>query len=185
MAKQKASEIRKDIALPEGVTAAVSGKKIDLKGPKGELSREFRFKGVEFSQEGDTVTVSTKDPSKREKRLVGTAAAHLKNMVKGVTDGHQYKLKICAGHFPMNVATSGNELSVKNFFGEKVPRVLKIREGATVTVEGDTITVESASKELAGLVSAEIEQLTKRGNFDGRIFQDGIYITNKDGKELA
>lgn len=184
MAKQKAAEIRKDIMLPEGTTAIVSGRNVTLTGPKGELSREFRFRNISLSQEGNTITVSTRDPTKREKRLVGTAAAHIRNMVTGVTEGHRYTLKICAGHFPMNVAVSGEQLSVKNFFGEKVPRVLNIRKGAAVSIEGDVITVESASKELAGQVSAEIEQLTKRASFDGRIFQDGIYITNKDGKAI-
>ncbi|MDP6647875.1 MAG: 50S ribosomal protein L6, partial [Candidatus Woesearchaeota archaeon] len=62
--------------------------------------------------------------------------------------------------------------------------VLQIKEGATVKVEGDLINVTSTNKETAGQVSADIEQLTRRPGYDKRIFQDGIYIINKDGKEL-
>jgi large subunit ribosomal protein L6 len=84
----------------------------------------------------------------------------------------------------MNVNVINNNLVVKNFFGEKVPRVLQLKNGAEVKVEGDLIHVTSSNKEIAGQVSADIEQLTRRPGYDTRIFQDGIYIVNKDGKEL-
>ena len=85
----------------------------------------------------------------------------------------------------MNVSISNNELIVKNFLGEKVPRTLKIKEGTTVKVEGDNIIVESTNKEIAGQVSADIEQLTRRTGYYSRIFHDGIYMINKDGKEIS
>ena len=61
---------------------------------------------------------------------------------------------------------------------------LEIKEGAEVKIEGDIITVESCSKETAGQTAADIEKLTKITNRDLRIFQDGIYITEKDGKPI-
>ena len=91
---------------------------------------------------------------------------------------------ICSGHFPMNVNVANNKLTVKNLLGEKVPRVLQLKEGADVKVEGDIIYVTSINKEIAGQVSADIEQLTRRPGYDGRVFQDGIYLINRDGKEL-
>ena len=51
-------------------------------------------------------------------------------------------------------------------------------------VEGDNVSVESPDKELAGTTASDIEQLTRRPNFDTRIFQDGIFITSKAGKEI-
>ena len=105
-------------------------------------------------------------------------------MIKGSNEGHVYELKICSGHFPMNVSIQGKELVVKNFIGEKFPRRLKIQEGVIVKIEGEKITVEHTSKEIAGQSAANIEQLTRRPNFDSRIFQDGIYITVKDGKQI-
>jgi len=51
-------------------------------------------------------------------------------MIRGVTEGYTYKLKICSGHFPMNVSLKGDVLEIKNFIGESVPRKLKIKEGS-------------------------------------------------------
>ena len=84
----------------------------------------------------------------------------------------------------MNVSIAGNKFVVKNFLGEKVPRVLQLKQGAEVKIEGDIIHILSPNKETAGQVSADIEQLTRRPGYDSRIFQDGIYIINKDGKQL-
>jgi len=53
-------------------------------------------------------------------------------MIKGSSQNHVYTMKICSGHFPMNVSVSNNKLSVKNFFGEKVPRVLQLKSGVDV-----------------------------------------------------
>ena len=84
----------------------------------------------------------------------------------------------------MNVSINNEELIVKNFLGEKAPRILKIKPGVTAKVEGSDIIIESTNKELAGQAAADIEQLTRITNKDRRIFQDGIYITEKDGKKI-
>src|SRR3989338_3940685 len=105
-------------------------------------------------------------------------------MIKGANEAHQYVLKICSGHFPMTVSINKNELVIKNFFGEKHPRILKIKEGANVKLDGDNINIESLNKEIAGQVAADIEAMTKRAQFDRRIFQDGIYLILKDGEEV-
>ena len=85
----------------------------------------------------------------------------------------------------MNVALNGNVLSVSNFLGEKTPRELTIEDGVEVKVEGDQIVVTSNQKELAAQTAANIERLTRVRGKDLRIFQDGIYITEKDGKPIA
>src|SRR3989338_2299349 len=111
--------------------------------------------------------------------------AHVRNLVRGADEGHVYKLKICASHFPMTVQVAGSQLVIKNFLGEKFPRTLALKEGATVKVDGQIITVESANKETAGTVASDIEKLTRRPGFDPRVFQDGIYMILKDGKGVA
>ena len=116
--------------------------------------------------------------------MVQTFTAHIKNLVKGVTEGHMYKLKICSGHFPMNVSVTGNEFIVKNFIGEKVPRKVELVKGTTVKVEGSDVIIEGIDREKTGMMAARIEQMTRRPGFDTRIFQDGIYIVEKDGKEI-
>lgn len=175
-------ELKENVKIPEGVQVEASNSNVKVKGPKGELERDFRFQKIKTKVEGNKIIITAKDATKKEKTQAGTVKAHLKNMVKGVSEGHVYKLKICSGHFPMNVTVSGDAFSVKNFLGEKVPRKLKIKEGATVKVEGTDVSVESIDIEKAGQVAADIEQLTRITNRDIRIFQDGIYIVEKSGK---
>ena len=126
----------------------------------------------------------SKSASKKEKAVVLAYKSHILNSVGGCKKPYVYKLKICSGHFPMNVSVQGREFMVKNFLGEKFPRKLHLKENVDVKVDGEIITVESNYKERAGQTAADIEQLTKIRGRDLRIFQDGIWIINKDGKEL-
>ncbi len=126
----------------------------------------------------------SKNATKKQKTMMGTFRAHVRNMISGVLKLHYYKLKICSGHFPMNVAVKGNEFIVKNFLGEKVPRIIKIPESVSVKVDGDIVLIESPSKELAGQCATLIEQMTRITNRDRRIFMDGIWMIDQDGNEI-
>ena len=174
----------KEIELPDNVSALLDKRILSIKGPKTEVKKEFNQPNVMIKIENKKIVLASKSGTKRGKKIIGTITAHIKNMIKGSLQSYIYTLKICSGHFPMNVGISNNKLIVKNFFGEKVPRVLQLREDAEVKIEGDLIYVTSPDKEIAGQVSADIEQLTRRPGYDTRIFQDGIYLVNRDGKEL-
>ena len=177
-------ELKEELEIPQGVTATVNGTMITVKGPKGEHSRNVGTKRIVISLTGNKVVLATKQATKNDKRLLETSRAHIKNLLRGVKDGHVYKLKICSGHFPMSVALKGDHLEVKNFIGENVPRNLKLKPGCKVSVSGTEIVVESSNKEIAGSQAAAIELLTRRPGFDTRVFQDGIYIVEKDGKKI-
>ena len=176
--------IKKEVGLPEGVTAVFHNQELIIKGPQGESKKEMKYNKLSIKIENNKIILESDNSTKKSKKMIGTFVAHAKNMVRGSKENHNYTLKVCSGHFPMNVSVSGSKLIVKNFLGEKVPRVLKLMEGATIKVDGSIIHITSPSKEIAGQVSADIEQLTRRPGFDTRVFQDGIYIINKDGKEL-
>ncbi|MCC7575073.1 50S ribosomal protein L6 [Candidatus Woesearchaeota archaeon] len=171
--------------IPEGCTFTHNKKEMIIRGPKGEITRKLPDKKIILETKNDELILTYKNASKREKRMIFTTRSHLRNMFKGVQEGFIYKLKICSGHFPMNVSLKNNVLEIKNFIGEKVPRTLTIKQGADVKINGDEIIVESINKEIAGQTAGSIEKLTKRPGFDKRIFQDGIYITEKDGKKLS
>ena len=177
-------KITKDIDLQDTVSAFVNGQVLLIKGPKGEVNREIKQRNISIRIDNKKIVLESERGTKKDKKMIGSLTAHVKNMIRGSLQNHVYTLKICSGHFPMNVSVSNNKLNVKNFLGEKVPRVLQLKHGADVKVDGDLIYVTSANKEIAGQISADIEQLTRRPGFDTRIFQDGIYIINKDGKEL-
>ncbi|MFP4567975.1 MAG: 50S ribosomal protein L6 [Candidatus Woesearchaeota archaeon] len=181
----KQEKLSETIKVPEGCTFTSSKEAMTVKGSKGELSRPLPDKRLVVELSGSELNLTYNNATKREKRMLFTTRAHIRNMFKGVSDGFAYKLKICSGHFPMNVAVKGDVFEIKNFIGEKVPRTLKIKQGVTVKINGDEVVVESLNKELAGQMAGSIEKLTKRPNFDKRIFQDGIYIVEKDGKKLS
>ncbi len=187
MTKDKSSrkeKLTQEIELPQSVSASVEGQLLAVKGPKGEAKRMMKQHSISIKVATNKIFLESKKNTKEDKKIINSLTAHVRNMIRGTMQNHGYILKICSGHFPMNVGVSGNKLIVKNFLGEKVPRVLHLKEGADVKIEGELIHVTSTSKETAGQVSADIEQLTRRPGYDTRIFQDGIYVINKDGKEL-
>ncbi|MBN1645045.1 50S ribosomal protein L6 [Candidatus Woesearchaeota archaeon] len=172
------------IEIPEGVSVFFD-EFVTVKGPKGEAKKKLFNPFLSIKQEGKDIVISAKKATKREKKLIFTFRAHLKNMIKGVVDPWIYKMKICTGHFPMNVSMQGNKLVVKNFLGEKVPRTLEIKQGVKVAVQDKDVIVESFDKDLAGNVASDIELLLTVKGRDLRKFQDGIYIVSKAGKEVA
>jgi large subunit ribosomal protein L6 len=170
--------------LPSGVTATTANGVVTVKGPKGEVAKNMKDPMVKIKVDGNSVSISAATDTKRQKRVINTFSAHLKNMIQGVQQPYQYRLKVCSGHFPMNVSIQGEIFTVKNFLGEKSPRAMKLKKGVTVKVEGDQIVVESCDKDLAGQQASDIELLTAKSNRDLRVFQDGIYMTEKAGKKI-
>lgn len=171
--------IVKEVAIKDGVKAHLAGAVLKVKGPKGEVSRDFLHSKVKVSIEENKIIIKAENGTKREKTIVGAFFSHIKNMVNGVQEPFVYKLKICSGHFPMSVSLQGDELVIKNFLGEAVPRRVKLIKGAEVKVSGEEITISSSDKELAGQNAAKIESLCRITNRDRRIFQDGCYIIEK------
>ena len=161
---------------------SVEGGTVKVKGPKGEVARRMLAHGVTIKSEGTALKLDTKKATKREKKMLYTYRAHIRNMIRGVQQPWVYKLKICSGHFPMTVAVAGNKFAIKNFLGEKVPRECSLPAGVDVKVAGQEITVTSVDRELAGQAAGLLELLTFKPNKDQRTFQDGIYITEKPGK---
>lgn len=176
--------IKEEIQIPEGIQVSVEGTTIKVKKGDVELEKKFVTTNITFKQADNKIQLTTKKSKKYDRKMTYTAIAHIKNMLKGVSEKHVYKLKICSGHFPMNVAVSGDKFTIKNFLGEAVPRTIKILPGVSVKINGTEVLVESNNLELAGQTAANIETLTKIKGRDSRIFQDGIYIVEKDGDVL-
>lgn len=175
-------QLTEELDIPQGINVTAKQGTFHIKGPKGEVTRVLHSPRIESKVEGSTIVFNSKGATQREKKLVMTYIAHLKTAFKGTTKGHTYKLKVCSSHFPMTVALKGSQLEIKNYFGEQTPRHVTIPQGVTCKVSGAEIVLEGASKELTGQTAATIELSTKRPGFDKRIFQDGIFITEKDGE---
>ncbi len=177
-------DLFKTIEIPEGVEVNVKGGVVSVKGSEGELKREFNVMKLELKKEGNSVVVGSKKATKTEKKNMNTIAAHIENLIKGVQEKFEYKLKVCFSHFPISVEVEGKEATIKNFLGEKIARHSKILEGVDVDVQKNIITVTGNDKELTGQTAANFEKATRISLKDRRIFQDGIFITHKPGRVM-
>jgi large subunit ribosomal protein L6 len=177
-------ELFKQVKIPEGAEVEIAGAMFIVKGPEGENRREFDLEKIEIKQEGDIITVGNKNGSKKDKRRINTIAAHIKNMIDGVLKKFEYKLKVCFSHFPMTVEIKEDEILIKNFLGEKIPRKVIMPKNVEIELNKSDITLKSINKELVGQAAANFETATKIRSRDRRRFQDGIFITNKAGEEI-
>jgi len=177
-------EIFQTIEIPSGVEISVDGNLVTVKGPQGEVKKKMNLAGLEAKAEGSRFTVGCKAATKKEKKMINTIEAHVNNMIKGVQEKFEYQLKICFSHFPITAEVKGREMIIKNFLGERSDRRTKLPEGAEVKVNKEIVTVTSTDKEIAGQAAANIERATKIRKRDRRVFQDGIFIINKAGKEI-
>jgi large subunit ribosomal protein L6 len=173
-----------EIEVPEGVNASLEENILKVTGSQGEVSRDFKLGRNQLKVEGNKIIFSNKKGTKTDKRMMNTITAHIKNMIKGVQEKFEYKVKICFGHFPFTVKQDGNKVIVKNFLGEKIDRIVSIPEGTELDMGKEIITIKSVDKEIAGQAAANFEAATRIKGRDKRIFQDGIYIIDKAGKEM-
>lgn len=181
-------EIKEEIEIPDDVEVEVHGegrnREVIVKGKLGEIRRVLDYHNVLISTEGKKVILKSILPKRRDKAMLGTYSSHLRNMIKGVTEGFTYEMKLVYSHFPVTVKVEGDQVIIENFLGEKSPRKAKILDGVKVSVKGDTILVEGIDKEKVGQTAANIEQATRIVGLDHRVFQDGIYIVRKGEKVL-
>lgn len=173
----------KRIEIPDDVKVEVSGNKVKVVGGKGTVNREF--KGVfgikiALADDGKSVTVSSESDDRNKKAIIGSIIAHVRNMIHGVTEGYAAKLRIVYSHFPFTIKVEGDKILIQNFIGEKTSRVAKIIGNDTkIEVKGPDITVTGTDIEAVGQTAANMEIATKIKHHDPKVFQDGIYITEK------
>ena len=175
----RAIETVTTIEIPEGVDGTLEGRIVTIKGEKGELVRDFSHAPIKIQLEGKTVTVQASWPRKKEAALVGTVCSHIQNMIKGVTTGFTYKMKIVFSHFPITVKIEGKTLTIQNFTGERNPRKAKIMGDTKVKIKGDDIIVQGINLEDVSQTAANIQNATKIRRKDPRVFLDGIYVYEK------
>ena len=168
------------VEIPEELDLKLDGRRVTVSGGKGEVVRDFSHTRLEMALEGNQLRVWAVNPKKRESSLVNTISTHVRNMIKGVTEGFTYKLKIVFVHFPMTVRVQGRKVMIQNFLGERRPREADIMGSARVSVKGDDVIVEGVDIEDVGQTAANIQRATKIRRKDLRKFLDGIYVYSKE-----
>ena len=177
-------DLERVIEIPEGVEVSINRDEVTVKGNDKELKREFSLPGISMKIEDKKLKIFAKKATKRESKKMGTAWAHVKNMIAGVQEEFVYKLEIANVHFPMSVKVEGDIVVVKSFLGETTERIAKIVPNVVVEIKGNEIEVKSAEIEAAGQTAANLEKATRLTGRDRRIFQDGIFITEKPWRKI-
>ncbi len=172
--------VENTIEVPEEVNLTLDGHKVAVTGTNGTVTRDFGHTKLNLSYQDNTLRIWAENPRKKQASLVNTIKSHVNNMIKGVTEGFTYKLKIVFIHFPMTINVQSNKVVINNFVGERSARIAKIIGGVKVNVEGDDIIVTGNDIEMVAQTAANIQEATRIRNKDLRKFLDGIYVYHKE-----
>ena len=169
----------KVIVLPAGVEITNNDNVVTVKGPKGELTREFS-KDIEIRVEGTEVTLHRPNDSKEMKTIHGTTRALLNNMVTGVSEGFKKELEMRGVGYRAQLQGSKLVLAV----GKSHPDEVEAPEGITFELPNPTtIVVSGISKEVVGQTAAYVRSLRSPEPYKGKgIKYSDEVIRRKEGK---
>ncbi|HWA55701.1 MAG TPA: 50S ribosomal protein L6 [Gemmatimonadales bacterium] len=173
---------KKPVAVPKGVTVAVDGHHVSVKGPKGELKRTFHPE-ISIALAGEQVTVGRPSDEARHKALHGLTRTLIQNMVDGVAKGYTRTLEIQGVGYKAEAKGNGLQLAL----GFSHPVQYPAPAGIKFTVDNNTIVrIEGPDKELVGQVAAEIRSLRKPEPYKGKgVRYQGEAVRRKAGKTGA
>jgi large subunit ribosomal protein L6 len=175
---------RKPIPVPKGVTVQVAADKLQVKGPKGQLTTPVP-RGVAFKLENNELVASRVGDEGPQRALHGLARALANNAVKGVTEGFSKELDIVGVGY--KAALEGkNKLVLALGFSH--PVVYMVPEGISVVVDGKTnrVTITGIDRQKVGQVAAEIRQLRRPDPYKQKgIRYVGEVLKKKAGKAGA
>lgn len=112
--------------IPDGIEIKIKAKIIEVTGPRGTLTRNFKHLNLDFmlitDEEGKKkLKVDAWFGSRKTTAAIRTALSHVSNLIIGVTQGFRYKMRFVYAHFPINASITNNNKSIeiRNFLGEK------------------------------------------------------------------
>ena len=171
---------KRPVTIPSGVTAAVDGQTVKMKGPKGQLQFVVH-NDVEVKLDKNVVTVNPRVETNRARALYGTARAQIQNLVEGVTKGFEKKLEITGVGY--RAAMQGKNLQLALGYSHDV--VYAIPEGIQIAVPKPTeITITGSDIQRVGQVAAEIRAYRPPEPYKGKgVKYAGEFIFRKEGKK--
>lgn len=172
------------VVVPSGVEVTLTGNRIKVKGPKGELEMDFDPSiGVTKTEEGIRVKRSSDEPSVRS--LHGLTRALIANMIMGVSSGFEKRLEIIGVGYRAQV--SGKKLTLNLGFSHPVE--LAIPEGLTAEMDKEaknTLVISGIDKQLVGQFAANVRSFRRPEPYKGKgIRYVDEYVPRKAGKSAA
>ena len=171
------------IAIPEGVTVAINGNTVTVKGKLGELSQEVDTRITVKEEEGQLVVERPSD-SKADRAKHGLYRALINNMCEGVSKGFTKELELIGVGY--RASNQGQVLDLALGFSHNIimdiaPEV-KVE---TISEKGKNpiVKLTSFDKQLVGQVAAKIRSFRKPEPYKGKgIKFVGEEIRRKAGK---
>jgi large subunit ribosomal protein L6 len=173
---------KRPVSLPKGVTVQVTGGAIQVKGPKGELSRKL-VETVEVTADAASVSVVSSAPGRDASRLQGLYRALVASMVKGTSEGYVRELELRGTGY--RVELKGNVLHFALGFSHPIAFELPKSLTATVPAEskGTQLILSSPDKELIGQTAATIRGFRPPEPYGGKgVRYKGEHVREKAGK---
>jgi large subunit ribosomal protein L6 len=173
---------KRPVDLPKGVTATIAKGALDVKGPKGQLSRPLA-PTVAIKLEGTQLHVTSDAPGRDASRLQGLMRALAASMVKGVAEGYERILELKGTGY--RVELKGTTLHFALGFSH--PVVFPVPKGLTATIPGDSkgtvLVLNGADKELIGQTAAKIRGFRPPEPYKGKgVRYRGERVREKAGK---
>ncbi len=171
------------INVPDGVTVAVNGNEVTVKGKLGELSQTLSD-AIEVKQEGAELSVTRKNEEKQTRADHGLHRALIANMVAGVSTGWSKKLELVGVGY--RAQSQGQKLDLALGYSHnilfEVPKEVKV-ETTSEKGKNPIVTLTSHDKQLIGMVAAKIRSFRKPEPYKGKgVRFVGEYIRRKAGK---
>ncbi len=168
------------VELPKGVEFSQQGNVVTIKGARGSLSLELNSE-VELSQEDNVLQVAPRSGSRFATAIAGTMRSLLANMAEGVSAGFERKLELVGVGY--RAQAQGKKLSLTLGFSHAIEHV--IPEGVEVETPSQTeIVIRGADKQKVGQVAAEIRRYRPPEPYKGKgVRYAGERVVIKEAKK--
>lgn len=177
------------IPIPDSVKVAFTDSEVQVEGPKGALNWIVP-QGINANIEENVITITRSTDEKKQKALHGLARSLIANMVTGVSEGFEKKLRVVGTGYRAEVNRQ-NVLTLDVGYSHSVTYTPP--EGITLTVEPPEnidgqahipIIVSGVDKQVVGQVAASIRQIKKPETYKPSkgIRYDGERVRDKEGK---
>jgi large subunit ribosomal protein L6 len=176
---------KKPVVLAANVTATFAGGVLTMKGPKGEIARMFTDDVTITLADGE-ITLMPSSETNYTRALWGTYAAHIYNMITGVTEGFTKKLEIEGVGYRAEMKADGKGSALGLSVGFSHPISIPVPVGLTVSVEKNVITVSGIDKDVVGQFAAVVRLSKPPEPYKGKgIRYAGEYVLRKQGKRAT
>jgi large subunit ribosomal protein L6 len=167
------------ISVPSGVNVSITGNRITVTGPKGELSRSIDPE-ISVTEQENTLVVSRPSDSKKHRSRHGLTRTLVANMVEGVSKGFEKQVEIVGVGYRAEQA--GDKVVLRIGFSHPVE--VSPLPGTSLAIEGNNkIKVMGINKEIVGEMAAEIRAIRPPDAYKGKgIRYAGETVRLKPGK---